>query len=37
MVRNWAILSSESDKDKLMSFVETLSKTLQEPLAITSG
>ncbi|XBJ09276.1 hypothetical protein VPH35_014375 [Triticum aestivum] len=36
-VRNWAILSSESDKDKLMSFVETLSKTLQEPLAITSG
>ena len=37
MVRNWAILSSGSDKDKLMSFVETLTRSLQKPLAITCG
>ena len=30
MVRNWVILSSGSDKGKLMSFVETLSRSLQK-------
>ena len=37
MVRNWVILSSGLDKDKLMSFVETLTRSLQKPLVITCG